>query len=474
MPVDATDLDPGQWLAHVPRWIGSTRAELNLALGELERGVASATGALAAGIAADSEPEILPSLEQIAAHCGLFLVELDKHLEVLFSRIGAHLAEQIAPLHELAAQLDELVGAPLLATPRAAQQALRQRHAELQQYVAGFVEGGGLALALYVALPPELAAHTAQVEAVLSERVAFVPRRAELAIGGWIAEVRGQIDELLLVAAEDRQNRAPVDATPDLPARLRDMVDRATASGIRLGRIPHHPTAEWLEETEARLAQAIARRDEEQVARQRRDAAARGERTAAVTDQAARLGVVIEHPPLVTDDWLERAELRLASFLVTPLCAPRVVDPRRVERFREVWVAAHARGVDLGDVPDALDAEWLAWAEERLADAPDASPLGEWEEVLVLEEGTVQELVWRGLDDRWTIGRHRTNDVQIAYDPGVSRRHCTILRVDGHYLIRDAGSAKGTIVNGVRVDEARLVGGEKILVSDTELAFYVR
>jgi uncharacterized tellurite resistance protein B-like protein len=62
------------------------------------------------------------------------------------------------------------------------------------------------------------------------------------------------------------------------------------------------------------------------------------------------------------------------------------------------------------------------------------------------------------------IGRNRDNDVQVHYDAQVSRNHCELIRRGDRFYVRDLESTRGTWVNGERVIERRLLGGESIEV----------
>jgi ABC-type multidrug transport system ATPase subunit len=62
----------------------------------------------------------------------------------------------------------------------------------------------------------------------------------------------------------------------------------------------------------------------------------------------------------------------------------------------------------------------------------------------------------RTLEQRVRIGRARDNDIVIADDLTVSRRHAELVRSAGRTLIVDLGSSGGTFVDGVRVREAEL------------------
>ncbi len=69
-----------------------------------------------------------------------------------------------------------------------------------------------------------------------------------------------------------------------------------------------------------------------------------------------------------------------------------------------------------------------------------------------------------------TLGR--LADCTIAFDdPNVSRRHAEI-RPDGTgYVLVDLGSTNGTLVNGVRVGQHRLVDGDRITIGATVVDF---
>ena len=74
--------------------------------------------------------------------------------------------------------------------------------------------------------------------------------------------------------------------------------------------------------------------------------------------------------------------------------------------------------------------------------------------------------------DAFSVGSAVGNDLRLAEDGAVSRRHCRILadERDG-YRIEDLGSTNGTFVNGVRVAHAFLDAGARIRLGGTELEF---
>ncbi|MBM4389924.1 MAG: FHA domain-containing protein [Deltaproteobacteria bacterium] len=77
----------------------------------------------------------------------------------------------------------------------------------------------------------------------------------------------------------------------------------------------------------------------------------------------------------------------------------------------------------------------------------------------------------RGVDPVVRIGRGRDNDLQLSHDGEVSRHHCIVERRDQKVFINDLGALNGTIVEGDRVTERRLLGGELITLGETILRY---
>lgn len=65
------------------------------------------------------------------------------------------------------------------------------------------------------------------------------------------------------------------------------------------------------------------------------------------------------------------------------------------------------------------------------------------------------------------IGRGSTSDTQIN-DPRMSRAHCEIELVGSQVILRDLGSACGTLVDGQTIQQAALAKGQLIQAGDTE------
>src|SRR5438270_12293711 len=63
------------------------------------------------------------------------------------------------------------------------------------------------------------------------------------------------------------------------------------------------------------------------------------------------------------------------------------------------------------------------------------------------------------------VGRSPECDIQIN-SRKVSRMHCCIAQVNTYLVVRDLGSTNGIRINGVRVLEGRLQGGDELTVGN--------
>jgi len=281
-----------------------------------------------------------------------------------------------------------------------------------------------------------------------------------------VAQEKGFSDDAALAAARAHERPTPDQvtriepemlATSEAPrpaalpigpqARLALLVERAESAGFDLGRVPANPSSAWLDDTEGRLDAAIAVRRQEMHAERGRREAERKERLARIVQSAAANGLALGPvPAFPTDDWLDRMELRLSTSLTA---TPSDMSEGSVESVDELLAQSPSIGhrVQRGERPRAF---------------------------LVFEEGTVQERIWPVDEGAVTLGRGRDNVVQIRDDAGVSRRHATVQRENGSFVIRDEGSTKGTLVDGSPVKETRLAGGERITLGDTEFVFRLR
>lgn len=69
-----------------------------------------------------------------------------------------------------------------------------------------------------------------------------------------------------------------------------------------------------------------------------------------------------------------------------------------------------------------------------------------------------------------TVGRRSSCDLVLRVD-SVSREHCRIERKDSAYWIYDNGSSNGTLLNGLRIEKARLVHGDVITLDRVTLEY---
>jgi serine/threonine protein kinase len=69
-----------------------------------------------------------------------------------------------------------------------------------------------------------------------------------------------------------------------------------------------------------------------------------------------------------------------------------------------------------------------------------------------------------------TIGRRSSCDLVLRVD-SVSREHCRIERHDGAYWLYDNGSSNGTLLNGLRIEKAKLVHGDVLTLDRVTLEY---
>lgn len=69
------------------------------------------------------------------------------------------------------------------------------------------------------------------------------------------------------------------------------------------------------------------------------------------------------------------------------------------------------------------------------------------------------------------IGRGSDTDLRID-DPGISRNHAELRRSGGDVTVVDLGSTNGVVVDGERVQQARLRDGTRIQLGNTTLVFH--
>jgi hypothetical protein len=69
------------------------------------------------------------------------------------------------------------------------------------------------------------------------------------------------------------------------------------------------------------------------------------------------------------------------------------------------------------------------------------------------------------------IGRGNDTDLRID-DPGISRNHAEIRQQGGDVTIVDVGSTNGIVINGRRVQQARLDDGSAVVLGSTTMIFH--
>lgn len=72
-----------------------------------------------------------------------------------------------------------------------------------------------------------------------------------------------------------------------------------------------------------------------------------------------------------------------------------------------------------------------------------------------------------------SIGKERSNTLTLAGDAGLSRTHCRIRSIGKGYVVEDAGSANGTLLNGRSIGNSAepLCSGDTIKVGSTRIVF---
>jgi hypothetical protein len=119
--------------------------------------------------------------------------------------------------------------------------------------------------------------------------------------------------------------------------------------------------------------------------------------------------------------------------------------------------------------PDGGDGKTLVFEENGTGSRAGAAagPRGK----LSIVGGPKAGTEWMLADDETTIGRGQDN-VWVIADISVSRRHVLVKRTSAGFAIHDQRSGNGTVVNGVRLEEDRILEtGDEIEMGDTVLRF---
>jgi pSer/pThr/pTyr-binding forkhead associated (FHA) protein len=131
------------------------------------------------------------------------------------------------------------------------------------------------------------------------------------------------------------------------------------------------------------------------------------------------------------------------------------------------------------DLDDGLTSDLEDVEDDDTAEVPIAPPVHPAFEDETNHRGTLVTLQGQRLAPSYSIrgtglsiGRSEARDV-ILFDPAASRNHALLEPVGGSIWLRDHGSGNGTFVNGLRVREQCLRGGDRIRVGSTEFRFEV-
>jgi hypothetical protein len=89
---------------------------------------------------------------------------------------------------------------------------------------------------------------------------------------------------------------------------------------------------------------------------------------------------------------------------------------------------------------------------------------------LVVVAGPKQGVMFPLRQSGVSIGRAADNDI-VLQDVSVSGCHARIEQRGAMVVLTDMNSSNGTVVNGQRVQQVQLAGGETILLGDTHLRF---
>jgi serine/threonine protein kinase len=84
-----------------------------------------------------------------------------------------------------------------------------------------------------------------------------------------------------------------------------------------------------------------------------------------------------------------------------------------------------------------------------------------------IDAGIEKELPTEGVV---TIGRRSSCDLVLRVD-SVSREHCRVAFSDGAYWLHDNGSSNGTLLNGLRIQKAKLVHGDVVTLDRVTLEY---
>ncbi len=318
-------------------WVEDTHGQVARELGILQEAMLERVDQLASELASASHEE-LAEVEGVQAYAESFLVDAGQLLELLATRLDTGLGERLEVLLQRAEDAGEAGVEARLSVARWRRDA-RHYLTFVAQYVAGYVQGGGVALGLMLEMP-EGPIDRAVITSIVRYRLMFAADRAELAATRWAEEVGAeivavarQLDGDVAPAPAPRPVRAVEPESFDLfgpeesedlrsdtlvpghdapeteAARLERLLGVASELGVKVRKVPKSPSHRWLDKMQAQL-EAVAKKRKAQEATLN----ARKARLAVLMSFAAKLKVKVKKvPERPSETWLDKMEAKLVE-----------------------------------------------------------------------------------------------------------------------------------------------------------------
>ena len=138
--------------------------------------------------------------------------------------------------------------------------------------------------------------------------------------------------------------------------------------------------------------------------------------------------------------------------------------PRRLRQGELFTIGNQLFRLHIDEAAQAFDVPQMD--DEPPSPEPLVTPIG----TIVVKSGASRG-VSLAVKDRVMVGGGDSCDIQIDGDRMLSGSHFEVVQDRGSYRLLDAGSDRGTIVNGKRVQELKLTGGEVIMAGTTVFSF---
>ncbi len=369
-----------------------TRAEAERELTGMRHALSATLNALASELAGRASQDDVAPIEEIDQVARAFLGTTRRLLGKMCDRLAEGLVLRLAPLQEAAAWGDGAVAGLVQAELATWERSIRVHEVVVGQYTAGWIEGGGVALALMMGLQAGQTTNPDAYKGILKERLTFVHDRAEAAVAQWLDEVQRQLEVLAIqvgnAVAEQQAVAAGAAPADPLKARMEALLDRARSLKVRIRNVPPEPTARYLDKLESQL-QSISRKREQQGAAQQARQTRLGDLLSFASELNVRAKGVPDDP---SDAWLDRMEAKLLEVAkrkgveLPPGIRPpsvqearntldtppqRTVTPKKQLslRIQSLLERAHSADLDLGKIPETPTDVWVASMEARLEEA---------------------------------------------------------------------------------------------------------